>query len=546
MADVMQLARPYFAVYRARFLLILQYRAAAMAGMTTQLWWGAMKLMVLAAFYAQAPDQPLTFPQAASYIWLVQAFLTVLPWGVDTEIELMMRTGNVAYERLRPLDTYGFWFARSLALRTAPPMLRAGPIFLIAGVLLSLAGLGAWGLRPPDGIAAASLFVASMTMAILLSAALTTLTSIRMVALISGRGLNGLMSSVVLAFSGMILPLQLFPDWMQTVLFFQPFAGLMDIPFRIYFGDLTGVRAALGSAARLFGRRCSSPWGAPGWAGPWIASKCLGDDHERRVALLALCGGLASSPDELSRFVPLRGGLAVRQHVHWVLSHLGAVHRFGQVHGWTFAEVGLFYGVINVTFAFADMMSHGFERFGREFIKTGDFDRVLLRPRAAPLQLLGHELRLQPLGRLAQGALVLGVSAHSLDVQWGWWNVSLVAFAMVGGVALYVGLMVLQATLSFWTVESVELVNILTYGGAEAAQYPLDIYAGWFRKLLTFVVPVACISYYPLTVALGRWGGDSAAPEWLAALSPLAGFVFLALSLRVWTFGVSRYTSAGG
>jgi ABC-2 type transport system permease protein len=251
MADALELARPYFAVYRARFLLLLQYRTAALAGLTTQLWWGSMKLLVLAAFYAQAPHQPLSFPQAASYIWLVQAFLTTLPWGVDGEIELMMRTGNVAYERLRPLDTYWFWFARSVALRSAPPALRAGPIFLLSGAVMSFAGLEAWALGPPAGPGAAILFALSMAMAILLSAALTTLTSIRLVAMISGRGLNGLMASLVLVFSGMVLPLQLFPGWMQTALFFQPFSGLIDIPFRIYSGGLAGAQAGAGIACQI-------------------------------------------------------------------------------------------------------------------------------------------------------------------------------------------------------------------------------------------------------------------------------------------------------
>lgn len=221
-------------------------------------------------------------------------------------------------------------------------------------------------------------------------------------------------------------------------------------------------------------------------------------------------------------------------------------NRFGQVHGWAFAEVGLFYGVINVIYAFADMICFGFTRFGREFIKTGDFDRVLLRPRASPLQILGYDLRLQSLGRLAQAVLVLGVSVSALDVQWGLGNVAQVVFAVVGGVALYVGLMVFQATICFWTVEGLDVVNIVTYGGMEAAQYPLDIYAGWFRKVLTFVVPVACISYYPLTVALGRWNGEDTWMIWLAAASPLAGFVFFAAALRFWEFGVGRYTSAGG
>jgi ABC-2 type transport system permease protein len=116
-----------------------------------------------------------------------------------------------------------------------------------------------------------------------------------------------------------------------------------------------------------------------------------------------------------------------------------------------------------------------------------------------------------------------------------------ILFAVLGGVALFSGILVLQGTLAFWTVESLEIVNALTYGGVEAGQYPMDIYARWFRNFLTFIVPLASVSYFPVSAVLGR--GEVGAIWW--RLTPAFGFGFFALSLLVWQFGVRRYTSTG-
>ncbi len=178
--------------------------------------------------------------------------------------------------------------------------------------------------------------------------------------------------------------------------------------------------------------------------------------------------------------------------------------RFHNVHGWRFAEVAFFYGVINVVFAIADAATRGFEVFGPQFVKTGNFDRLLLRPRATSLQLAGYELRLQPLGRLIQGAIVFAVAIALLRPHWGLEEFFLLAWTATGGVALFFGVLILQATLSFWTVESLEIANTISYGGVEAGQYPLDIYSAWFRRFLLFVVPIGCVSYLPLSALLGR------------------------------------------
>lgn len=243
---------PYRAVLGARFRMELQYRAAAIAGFGTQCWWGVIKIMVFAAFYASAPgDHPLTLEQAITYTWLGQGLLALLPWTGDTEVQQMVRTGNIAYERLRPVDVYAYWYFRAMALRVAPTILRMTPMIILAAVILPLAGLDDWALKPPSGWEAAALFAASIASTVLLASAVTVLINTAMLWTVSGYGLNNLAMPLVAIFSGMIVPLPLFPDWMQPFLNAQPFRGLVDVPYRIYFADLTGMDALWGIAHQL-------------------------------------------------------------------------------------------------------------------------------------------------------------------------------------------------------------------------------------------------------------------------------------------------------
>ena len=219
--------------------------------------------------------------------------------------------------------------------------------------------------------------------------------------------------------------------------------------------------------------------------------------------------------------------------------------RFGGLTGWTLPQVCLFYGFVNMTFAVADGVSFGFDTFGANYVKTGDLDRLLLRPRSLAIQLLGHELSLRRVGRFSQGAIVFAWAVSSLDVSWSAGTVALLIFAFGGGVAMFVGLFVFAAFISFWTVESLEVINTMTYGGVETAQYPLSIYERHFRAFFTFVVPLACVAYFPMVAVLGIEDpiGTSYAFQ---ALGPVAGFLFLGAALALFRFvGLRHYTSTG-
>jgi ABC-2 type transport system permease protein len=235
---------PYLAIVSARFRTLLQYRAAALAGAGTQALFGLVRLMVLEAFYrSTAAPQPLSFAQAVGYIWLGQVTFTMQPYNLDRDVRALVRTGTVAYELVRPVDLYGFWYARALGWRTAPMLLRTVPMLVLAIGLLPLLGLPEWALGPPASAAAAGLWMLSLIGALAVSAAITTLMSISLLWTISGEGVAVLLASVVSLFSGMVIPLPLFPDWAQPLLHALPFAGLMDLPARIYTGNIPAGQA---------------------------------------------------------------------------------------------------------------------------------------------------------------------------------------------------------------------------------------------------------------------------------------------------------------
>lgn len=251
----MDFARPYLAAFATRFLLMLQYRAAAIAGFMTQCWWGGIKVMVYAAFYNASPaaaEAPISLPQIITYTWLAQAFLALSPWTADPDVTLAMRTGAVSYDRLRPVDAYSLWYARSAGWMTSRAVPRATLMFLAAAIGLPLIGLSEWAWQPPPNLEQAALFVLSLVLLTTLSTAIVMLVNIVVVATLSDRGVNILVMPLTVVLSGNLIPLALFPDELQLVLFVQPLAGVVDIPFRIYSGNLTGAMAWAGIGLQAF------------------------------------------------------------------------------------------------------------------------------------------------------------------------------------------------------------------------------------------------------------------------------------------------------
>ena len=207
------------------------YTALVSAHFRTQLFWGLIRVMIFEAFFrSNLQAQPMEMEQVATYIWLGQAFLVMMPWNAQRDVQALVRSGGVSYELLRPLDLYAAWFSRALAFRSAPTLLRAAPLLTLAVLFLRM--------ERPDSWPAAAAFVAAMAGALILSCAITTILTISLLWTLSGQGVTQIVSASVMIFSGNIVPLPFFPDWAQPILSFLPFRGLADTPFRLYLGHI--------------------------------------------------------------------------------------------------------------------------------------------------------------------------------------------------------------------------------------------------------------------------------------------------------------------
>lgn len=217
--------------------------------------------------------------------------------------------------------------------------------------------------------------------------------------------------------------------------------------------------------------------------------------------------------------------------------------KFSHLKGWTLWEVGLLYGMTSASFASAEIFGRGFHTFDN-MIRMGTFDRVLLRPAGVFVQVLASELELRKLGRLMQGLVVMVISWYKLGLELSLMKVGFLAAAVINGTILFSAIFIAGAAICFWSVQSTELPNMLTYGGVEASSYPISVYKRWFRNALIFVIPLAFVNYFPALYILGR-PDPLGMPYFMRFLSPLASAAVMIPAIKFWNYGVNHYKSTG-
>jgi ABC-2 type transport system permease protein len=221
------------------------------------------------------------------------------------------------------------------------------------------------------------------------------------------------------------------------------------------------------------------------------------------------------------------------------------LQRFDTILGWTVGEVAFLYGLVEIAFGTMDMVFSGFDprRFGLE-VRKGTFDQILLRPIPATLQVLGSDFGLRRVGRITTGAGIFAFSLSTIAIAWTPLKIALVPVMILSMLLFFGGLFVIGAAISFWTVESIEVINILTYGGSFVISHPMHIYQRWLRGFFTFIVPAIFLNYYPSLYILGK-GDPYGVPAWAPFAAPVVGVGMFLLAIGFWRFGIRNYQSTG-
>ena len=227
--------KKYWSFFKMKLMAGLQYRAAALAGMSTQFVWGAMEILVYRAFWLENPERfPMGMEALSSYIWLQQAFLSLFAmWNWEFEILESVKTGAVSYELLRPTDVYGMWLARSVANRLARAALRMVPVIFVSSLLPA-----PYGLRLTVSPAVFGLFLLSAALMVLVVCAYSLLVYSLTFYLTDPNGLMVVSVAAADLLGGAIVPLPFLPEGFRRFAELTPFAAMQNVPLRIFNGDI--------------------------------------------------------------------------------------------------------------------------------------------------------------------------------------------------------------------------------------------------------------------------------------------------------------------
>ena len=217
---------------------------------------------------------------------------------------------------------------------------------------------------------------------------------------------------------------------------------------------------------------------------------------------------------------------------------------FATLGGWNAGEVALVYAITSIAFGLAELFGAGIDVFP-DIIRKGEFDRMLLRPVGALLQVATSDFKLRRFGRITQGILTLGIALALLGgIRWTVGKLIVLSLGVLSGATIFISVLLLGATICFWTVETTELTNIATYGGREMLSWPLTIYHQSLQRLFVFVVPLAFGTFIPACYLLDR-PLPFDLPAALAFAAPLVALAFALVARLAWGFGVRHYQSTG-
>jgi ABC-2 type transport system permease protein len=221
------------------------------------------------------------------------------------------------------------------------------------------------------------------------------------------------------------------------------------------------------------------------------------------------------------------------------------LQRFGSIAGWSLSEVAFLYGMVESAFGTMDLIFSGFDPqgFGRQ-VRLGRLDQMLLRPVDIMLQVLSSELALRRIGRISQGLVILILAISWLSIEWTTVKMIYLPIIFTSQVLFFGALFLIGSTITFWTIDSFEVINIFTYGGSEMMSYPMHIYTDWMRRFFTYIVPAIFLNYYPTLFILGK-PDPFHMPSFAFFLSPLVGLGVFGVALSFWRFGLRNYHSTG-
>lgn len=205
--------------------------------------------------------------------------------------------------------------------------------------------------------------------------------------------------------------------------------------------------------------------------------------------------------------------------------------------GWNFNQILLLYGITLMSLAICSFGFDGTYDLGPKFIREGEFDKILLRPVHPLISVMGNSKDFVSFGYLVLGLIITITMLIKLSIPITIFLIFKILFFIVIGGAILGGIQTIFSISAFWTYRSNEVIwtffRIYTF-----AQYPVDIYSGFIKILITFILPFTFVAYYPTMDYLGL-------NKYMIYLSPIVAIIIWIIAINIWDWALKKYRSTG-
>ena len=237
-------------------------------------------------------------------------------------------------------------------------------------------------------------------------------------------------------------------------------------------------------------------------------------------------------------------GVYVAHVLGYITSYVtiwASMRSFGGVMGWSMQDVMFLYSLDLFSYALANMFVQPFWRMN-ELVGQGKLDGFLLRPMNSFVHIVLNHIEFGYLAHISVALAAIIVTLVLSPVAFTALSLLALLTTLAGAFLIQCALGVMPACMAFWVIESSQFASLIRFGSRDFVQYPIVIYPTAIRFIISFIVPVAFVNYYPSLMLLGK-------AEGLWHLAPLytlgIGLLLAFATLRLWHFSVRRYSSSG-
>jgi ABC-2 type transport system permease protein len=224
---------------------------------------------------------------------------------------------------------------------------------------------------------------------------------------------------------------------------------------------------------------------------------------------------------------------------------IGAIiYRFKKIGGWGTGEMAFLYSLLILSNGIVSCFFSGLLDMST-FVRDGGYDRFLIRPLSPLAQVITYGFELTGLAHLILGIITFVAANSLISINWNFMNCLHFVLVILGGSLILASVRIVIGAIAFYAVNNQSLVHLFVFSAREFLLYPLNIYSTGVKFLLTFIVPLAFINYYPAHLFLNKDSGELFHSSFIYATFPI-GIVMLLGSILFWRKGQSAYESAGG